>query len=428
MLIRHVAPPAASFLLPRETAFVDTIYSFYGHLTDVAVTVGAQVSRGDSIGILHDYSNNADHLHWSMMLVDEVPPGYSCDPAVIAKFTWPSDFVDANRTVGGSTIQVAAGDSTWHTMGTAEDSTYTITADFSAHQFAAGEAPGSRQKYELRWQSIVPLRPYRFESGADNPVSPFLMPKSSIAFVATGSTVEFRVLDSSYADNVGHVQVTLLAGPPSPVGPQVVIPNADSAWRTMPTTPGARYALHSDFSTHGLDEEDPPGFRQNFIVDWAGLASDSLLFEASSGGTRVLQPLSSIEFEAPGTFVNYKVNDSHYDDNFGQVVVTLEPLSGATNIPMALDHLATLRVHPNPMRSHSTVHYSLLTHGTISLTVYDVTGRVVRSLVESDQPAGSYTMTWNGRDASGHPVPSGIYFYRLDAPTANAVQKVTVLR
>lgn len=59
----------------------------------------------------------------------------------------------------------------------------------------------------------------------------------------------------------------------------------------------------------------------------------------------------------------------------------------------------------------------------IALRIYDVGGRLVKTLVEGPQPAGEESVTWNGRDDAGRPVASGVYFYRLTAPNYTKTHK-----
>ena len=69
--------------------------------------------------------------------------------------------------------------------------------------------------------------------------------------------------------------------------------------------------------------------------------------------------------------------------------------------------------YPNPFRDRTTITYAVEQPGPVTVTVYDLLGRHVRTLVEADQPAGTYQVAWDGRDAGGQPVASGTYFYRL---------------
>lgn len=66
--------------------------------------------------------------------------------------------------------------------------------------------------------------------------------------------------------------------------------------------------------------------------------------------------------------------------------------------------------------------------GTVRLTIYDVSGRVVRRLVQKSLPGGSYTVSWDGRDESGVRVASGIYFARVSAGAQAVTRKMLLVR
>ncbi|MFN8586986.1 MAG: cytochrome c peroxidase [Candidatus Eisenbacteria bacterium] len=85
---------------------------------------------------------------------------------------------------------------------------------------------------------------------------------------------------------------------------------------------------------------------------------------------------------------------------------------------------------PNPFRAQAAtqIRYDLYLPTTVKLVLYDAAGRVVRKLV--DQPmqlAGSYSVTWDGRDERGNAVSEGIYFYRLDAGGVAKTNRVVKL-
>ncbi len=71
--------------------------------------------------------------------------------------------------------------------------------------------------------------------------------------------------------------------------------------------------------------------------------------------------------------------------------------------------------YPNPFNPGTTIHYSLSSATDVSIIIYDVLGRKVRTLVNGVQPASSYNAFWDGMDDGGIQVPSGVYFYRLIA-------------
>ena len=64
----------------------------------------------------------------------------------------------------------------------------------------------------------------------------------------------------------------------------------------------------------------------------------------------------------------------------------------------------------------------------MTLRVYDVTGRLVRTLHDRHTTAGSHVASWNGRDDLGARAASGVYFYRIDAGGRTHTRKMTLLR
>ena len=87
-----------------------------------------------------------------------------------------------------------------------------------------------------------------------------------------------------------------------------------------------------------------------------------------------------------------------------------------------------LRVSSTPGVSSTTVSYELGAAGPVSLRVYDVNGRLVRTLVSGDQPAGQHEIAWDGRSDEGRRVGAGVYFIRLERAGEVHVAKTVVLK
>ncbi len=71
--------------------------------------------------------------------------------------------------------------------------------------------------------------------------------------------------------------------------------------------------------------------------------------------------------------------------------------------------------YPNPFNPTTSIAYEVSVPGRVTVAVYDVLGRRVRTLAQGPHEAGTYRVTWDGRDASGAPVASGVYLYRMTA-------------
>jgi FG-GAP repeat/FlgD Ig-like domain len=83
---------------------------------------------------------------------------------------------------------------------------------------------------------------------------------------------------------------------------------------------------------------------------------------------------------------------------------------------------------PNPFRNSTAINYDLPNEGRARLTIYDVLGRMVRTLVDGQKPAGTNVAVWDGRDDSSRFSPSGIYFCRLEADGLIVARRVVLLR
>ena len=85
--------------------------------------------------------------------------------------------------------------------------------------------------------------------------------------------------------------------------------------------------------------------------------------------------------------------------------------------------------YPNPFNPATTIQYALPQSADVQLTVYNVVGQVVRTLVAEHQSTGRYLVAWDATDDSGHSLSAGIYFYRLQAGGEfHAVKKMLLLK
>jgi hypothetical protein len=71
--------------------------------------------------------------------------------------------------------------------------------------------------------------------------------------------------------------------------------------------------------------------------------------------------------------------------------------------------------YPNPFNPITNISFDLARTGRVSLNVYDLLGHLVRTLVNEDLVQSTYTYQWDGTDAGGRPVASGVYYYRAQA-------------
>lgn len=84
--------------------------------------------------------------------------------------------------------------------------------------------------------------------------------------------------------------------------------------------------------------------------------------------------------------------------------------------------------YPNPFNPSTRIAFAVDRAERVTLTVYDIRGRRVATLLDGPMAAGRHRVTWNGRDAAGRPVAGGVYVYRLTAGTEMRTRKMVLLK
>jgi hypothetical protein len=120
--------------------------------------------------------------------------------------------------------------------------------------------------------------------------------------------------------------------------------------------------------------------------------------------------------------LNFPVDDETYDELMGM-------LGGAGEEPPT--HVSGLRLlqnQPNPFNPSTTISFSAPASSHVSLSIYDVEGSLVTTLIDGPLNEGWKHITWNATDSRGNPVASGIYFCRLKAGSQVLTRKMILIR
>jgi hypothetical protein len=108
--------------------------------------------------------------------------------------------------------------------------------------------------------------------------------------------------------------------------------------------------------------------------------------------------------------------------------ITIVGTAGAPGAETQAPAFSLYQNNPNPASAATTIRFALGEDGPVTLVVYDIQGRVLRKLLDGPRTAGMQSIVWDGLDGSGHSVPSGIYFYRLQAGTRSDTRKMIFLK
>jgi len=148
---------------------------------------------------------------------------------------------------------------------------------------------------------------------------------------------------------------------------------------------------------------DGPGALADFVPETAGAAWTLFISDDAGGDT--------------GTLVSWCLRLTKALPPAG-----VEPGSSASSVSFA-------PASPNPsLTGATTLRWAMARAGSTTMRIYDLSGRLVRTLVDESMAAGEHSALWNTRDSQGRRVAAGIYLCRLQAPDLVAVRRVIVLR
>ncbi len=124
----------------------------------------------------------------------------------------------------------------------------------------------------------------------------------------------------------------------------------------------------------------------------------------------------------PGQTYYYKLADVDFAGNLrfhGPISVTVDAVPSSYSLSQN---------HPNPFNPETAIHFSLKEAGKVSLRIYNLHGQLVRTLVDEEKLAGSYSVLWNGTSDDGVRLASGMYYYILKANTFEGVKKLILMK
>ncbi len=115
-------------------------------------------------------------------------------------------------------------------------------------------------------------------------------------------------------------------------------------------------------------------------------------------------------------------------DVMRSILLSLGHLPGSQIVAAPSPAPLAVRVVPNPFNPTTSIEYLMPRAGRLRMDVYDLRGRLVRTLVDGDVPAGPGLVRWDGLDAGGAAVASGVYFCETRALGERRVQKLALIR
>jgi hypothetical protein len=211
--------------------------------------------------------------------------------------------------------------------------------------------------------------------------------------------------------------------------------------------PDEESVLFSGFSRLSVDwggGEIPPSYggRDVLVLEYA---ADGTFLWAKTAGSIGLDIANAVAADADGNVYiagtvdeNSEFGDQEFTGNSTNTYLASLPAEDPTSVgdTRSLEEASeemSLRVRPNPLQlgahaGEASLRFRLPYAGPVRVELFDLEGARVATLFQGEVSAGEQAVDWNGRDANGHAVASGVYLYRIATREGAFTSRLTVLR
>jgi hypothetical protein len=148
-----------------------------------------------------------------------------------------------------------------------------------------------------------------------------------------------------------------------------------------------------------------------------GMSVSAAYFDSQFNSVVLPFPLYYMDFEDSQTFIH-----NLFINYFGETGI--EDVD-YTHVPKKVN---LEQNYPNPFNPTTTISYSLPNTSEVAIKIYDVSGKLVKTLVNGEQQAGYHSVKWDGKDERDRDVSSGLYIYRLESEKFNETRRCVLLK
>ena len=151
---------------------------------------------------------------------------------------------------------------------------------------------------------------------------------------------------------------------------------------------------------------------------------------------RILQVISSIHLSRKRIFLSQELQaeltktDPNFTNAAGVELFSFIDIATKNNdvqTELPGEYLLSQN-YPNPFNPSTSINFSTPKFSDIRIKIYNVSGELVKNLLSKNSKAGSYTVYWDGLNLVGNPVPSGVYFFRMETPEFSQTKKMILIR
>ena len=166
-----------------------------------------------------------------------------------------------------------------------------------------------------------------------------------------------------------------------------------------------------------------------YIFSWANGGYEIIAISFDNGMTWTTID-NGIEYDAGINSFVFSPDGSIYVGTYNSGVYrnTIDFSSGVKASSAKPDDYNLFQNYPNPFNAHTVIKYSLANRAYISLLIYDINGKLVRTLTDEIENNGTHQVVWDGLDNNGKQIASGIYLLQMKAEDYSTFKKLTIIK
>ncbi|MCP4583213.1 MAG: T9SS type A sorting domain-containing protein [candidate division Zixibacteria bacterium] len=126
-------------------------------------------------------------------------------------------------------------------------------------------------------------------------------------------------------------------------------------------------------------------------------------------------------------FISDDIGD-HYGVLADDITIRIEQATSVSSTDQLPESFVLQQNYPNPFNMNTIIEFALPQSSSVSLDIYDILGRKVTRLIDTDLNSGIHRIRWNGRNENGESVTSGVYFYRLAYNDFSEIKSMTMIK
>jgi len=345
---------------------------------------------------------------------------------MIAEYTWDDDFrlgrviINEGIPATGTVISLSFQGVVWHFHRGTDRRFMLSSGPFTM-------APGDTQE---TWTAII------VGQGVDHLSSVTQLKQSALTIreLFNASNPDFRYLQVCAADVTGQPptirQWALYKKPKLPLEPELIPPSLNiflTLCEPVELTVHDSAQVYVDFDGNGIfddDEQYPAAVTavQGNPARQITIAVDLKGTEAPGGTLVTIRAIAGrITLDEQGRLLEpAEINTDYAYEGNQEPIARVEP---GNPVVFALEGSC-----PNPFNTSTRIVYSLAEAGPVTLTIHDILGRRVKTIVKEIETAGRHEAFWDGRDNQGNTLSSGMYFCRLEAGGFAEIRKMVLMK